>query len=626
MTLTFVTIPRTPCFDRLLFPLSLTDINFELTDNVILQTQSHTFRIPCYRICFKPLLVPNSYFRLAPDILFYFSKSPIKFPNFVHILAKHVCTLHNDYTRRLVQRKLHTKPLETLPLISVNLSCNSKLGCDPPIDLEPRSNFIKFPANAKPQRVMKGIPKSGCTRYQPVQQKCQRLPEIPFPSNTFNNSNCALLRTVKLTRSRNKPYLTPTPPLTAPSEINSRPPTSIRDYRKSAEDILDHSQAKSDSQNAKEPPEKLFVFAAFRQEVQNAQPVSKKQKISSVKAKYADEIVGAPISSVNSEAPKTKRRRSQTYYTLSPQKQSDLTGRSLSTPVPGCKFSQENNQAEQRISVAPALTIMKAIAPNKPRTQEPTLTLTAYKPVAKKVRPVSTQLPEEYYIHRCIPEDPLLTLPVLSFRPPKFVPTRKITNERMELLDVNSNGFLWPEEEKLFKHIMVLNEQAIAFEDTERGTLKESYFSPYIIPTIPHIPWECRHIPIPPGLRDKVMDVLRLKIAAGVYEQSSSSYRSPWFVTMKKNGKLRIVHDLQPLNGITIRDAGMLPVLDDFVESFAGRQCYTVFDLFWGFDARKIHPKAEKLLPFLHPLEHYSLPHYQPDLLILLPSFRNACQ
>jgi len=91
-------------------------------------------------------------------------------------------------------------------------------------------------------------------------------------------------------------------------------------------------------------------------------------------------------------------------------------------------------------------------------------------------------------------------------------------------LNVNTKGFLLPEEEKLFKHIMILDEDAIAFEDAERGTLKESYFDPYIIPTIPHIPWEYRNIPIPPGILDKVLALLKLKIAAGVYEQSQSSY------------------------------------------------------------------------------------------------------
>ena len=227
---------------------------------------------------------------------------------------------------------------------------------------------------------------------------------------------------------------------------------------------------------------------------------------------------------------------------------------------------------------------------------------TAYKRVDKKVHPVSTSFPMNCHVERRIPDDPLKTLPPLPHHPPEFIPTNKITNERIKELNVNAKEFLWPEEEKLFKHIMVLNEAGIAFEDAERGTFKESYFSPYIIPTIPHIPWEYRNIPIPPGILDKVLDVLKLKMAAGVYEQSQSSYRSRWFVVLKKNGKLRIVHDLQPLNKVTIRDAGMLPIVDDFVEGFAGYQCYTVFDLFWGFDARKIHPISRDLTAFMTPL------------------------
>ncbi|KIJ17286.1 hypothetical protein PAXINDRAFT_62882, partial [Paxillus involutus ATCC 200175] len=85
---------------------------------------------------------------------------------------------------------------------------------------------------------------------------------------------------------------------------------------------------------------------------------------------------------------------------------------------------------------------------------------------------------------------------------------------------------------------------------------------------------------IPPGIRQQVMDVLKLKIKAGVYEASQSSYHSKWFGVVKKNGKLRIVHDLQPLNQVTIQDAGQPLNLDNFVEPFSGSQCYTVFDLF----------------------------------------------
>lgn len=228
--------------------------------------------------------------------------------------------------------------------------------------------------------------------------------------------------------------------------------------------------------------------------------------------------------------------------------------------------------------------------------------LKIYKPVARKVKPVPGVFPEDATVHRQMPEDPLLTLSKLPIHPPDFVPTAKITHERLLSLNINSHGFLWPEEEKLFSHIMVLNEKALAFEDLERGTIREDYFSPYIIPTVPHIPWEFKNIPIPPGIRNDLIELLKDKIAAGVYEPSQSSYRSPWFCVPKKNGKLRIVHDLQPLNAVTIRDAEVPPILDEFVEQFAKRQCYTVFDLYWGYDARKIHIKSRDLTSFLSPL------------------------
>ena len=62
------------------------------------------------------------------------------------------------------------------------------------------------------------------------------------------------------------------------------------------------------------------------------------------------------------------------------------------------------------------------------------------------------------------------------------------------------------------------------------------------------------------------------------------------------------MHDLQPLNKVTIRETGLPPNLDNFVEPFAGRQVYTVFDLYWGFDARKVHPDSRDLTAFLTPL------------------------
>ena len=227
---------------------------------------------------------------------------------------------------------------------------------------------------------------------------------------------------------------------------------------------------------------------------------------------------------------------------------------------------------------------------------------TAYKPVDRRVRPVSGTFPQEALVKRSFPHDPLEGLPILSRNPPEFTPTKKISAERLKLININGDGFLQPEEEKLFNQVMVLNEEALAFEETDRGTLREDYFTPYIMPTIPHSAWEERNIPIPPGIRNQVIELLKHKMDAGVYEHCQSAYRSKWFCVLKKSGKLRIVHDLQVLNSVSVRDAGGPPILDDFVEPFAGHQCYTVFDLFWGFDARRVHPKSRDLTAFSTPL------------------------
>jgi hypothetical protein len=72
---------------------------------------------------------------------------------------------------------------------------------------------------------------------------------------------------------------------------------------------------------------------------------------------------------------------------------------------------------------------------------------------------------------------------------------------------------------------MLLNEEALAFEDKDRGMLKESYFLDYIMPTVPHTPWEFKNMPILPGIRDKVIELLKAKVETGVYKASQSSYR-----------------------------------------------------------------------------------------------------
>jgi hypothetical protein len=81
----------------------------------------------------------------------------------------------------------------------------------------------------------------------------------------------------------------------------------------------------------------------------------------------------------------------------------------------------------------------------------------------------------------------------------------------LKTLEINKDGFLSKEEEQLFVRVMELNQKALAFEDSERGTFRDDYFSPYKIATVPHVPWEYKNIPIPPGILHKVIEVLKIK-------------------------------------------------------------------------------------------------------------------
>jgi len=80
--------------------------------------------------------------------------------------------------------------------------------------------------------------------------------------------------------------------------------------------------------------------------------------------------------------------------------------------------------------------------------------------------------------------------------PPDFQPTAKITEERLGVVNFGPEGWLLPEEVKLFRHLIILRQNALAFCPAERGLLKHSYGLPYVIPVIEHTPWQKKPIPI----------------------------------------------------------------------------------------------------------------------------------
>ena len=138
-------------------------------------------------------------------------------------------------------------------------------------------------------------------------------------------------------------------------------------------------------------------------------------------------------------------------------------------------------------------------------------------------------------------------------------------------------------------YFMTVHEDGFAWETAERGHFREDFFPPIDIPVIPHTPWVQRNIRIPPGLYKEICRLVKDKIDAGVFEPSNSSYRSRWFVVVKKDGKsLRIVQSLEPLNQVTIAHSGVPPFTEQLAEQFAGRACCSMMDLYVGYDERAL--------------------------------------
>jgi hypothetical protein len=245
---------------------------------------------------------------------------------------------------------------------------------------------------------------------------------------------------------------------------------------------------------------------------------------------------------------------------------------------------------------------------NSVYTFDPARHVLVYKPVAKKVRTMPTAMPAEYRVVRQLPADPLAGLPPLPSRPPEFCPGVCFMCKRTDKLDLDPAKWLWPEELKLVQWLMHVHERAFAWNASKRGHLNKTCFPPYKIPTIPHMPWSQHNIPIPPATLGEVVRIIKEKIVLGVYEPSTAAYPSRWFCIVKKDGKsLCLVHNLQPLNAVTICDVLLPPFIEHLAESFAGYAVYGMMDLYSGYDQRVLHKDLHDLMTFGMPLGPHRL-------------------
>ena len=126
--------------------------------------------------------------------------------------------------------------------------------------------------------------------------------------------------------------------------------------------------------------------------------------------------------------------------------------------------------------------------------------------------------------------------------------------------------------------------KAFAFQPHEIGCVDPSIVAPMVMFNVPHVPWNMRPIPVPKAHLPKLVELLNEKIKMGILEPSCAPYSNKWFTVPKKNGVLRFIQDMQPMNKVTIRNVGIGPIVGEATEAFAGRAIYSMGDLYSGYD------------------------------------------
>lgn len=158
------------------------------------------------------------------------------------------------------------------------------------------------------------------------------------------------------------------------------------------------------------------------------------------------------------------------------------------------------------------------------------------------------------------------------------------------------NGDLRAVEDIIFEAPMLGYEDVFAFEDAEIGRLAPHIEEEYSFLTVDHKPWAFESIPLARETSDMAARIIARKLEAGTLEYAQSPHRNRYFIVPKKHGRLII--DAQPINKVTLKDAGSPPNVDAFSEAFAGVPISSLGDMFSGYDQFRLDPACRDLTAF----------------------------
>ena len=97
----------------------------------------------------------------------------------------------------------------------------------------------------------------------------------------------------------------------------------------------------------------------------------------------------------------------------------------------------------------------------------------------------------------------------------------------------------------------------------------------------------------PAGLR-REQDCVREMLSGGQIEPSDSPWASPVVLVTKKDGSTRFCVDYRRLNSLAVKDAYLLPRIDDSLRLLGNQQWFSTMDLASGYWQVAMSPEAKK--------------------------------
>lgn len=262
----------------------------------------------------------------------------------------------------------------------------------------------------------------------------------------------------------------------------------------------------------------------------------------------------------------------------------------------------------------------------KVATQIRAMVNTLYKTVARKVKAIN-----DSHSDGSVPEGDIKWKPTqlkkmraaqAGSKPTKFdawvelkfstmEPGARLTAERWEIMkEANCEGFT-SQELELFHYLLTNCERALAWDWSEIGEMIPEVVSSQVIRTIDYEPFQSKSISVLHALRDRIIELLKDRLRRGTIEELHSSYRNKWFFVSKKDGRLRLINDAQRYNAFTLKDAFMLPAVEQFSEEFGMCKILSLLDFFSGYDQVKLYAESRDITTFVTPLglfRMYTLP------------------